>query len=183
MIAFYHPVVSPAPTDLVLLAQTAVVSLALHSAALPATLALAPAHGGAVAPLSTRVDAAQHRLHPEAGVNSYPGFVSPLAFRLANLTVFSRHPATPPARPPLMPSFASTRLVNPAGVQPILTVDHVWRGLQRKAREPKRFVPAISECRIDSEEGNKVRIRFSPFGGKRERGGQDARLGDRNPAY
>lgn len=56
-----------------------------------------------------------------------------------------------------MPSFAATRLVNPPGIEPVLSVDQVWNGLQKKAREPKRFVPAISECRIDKEEGNKVR--------------------------
>ncbi|GAA5878282.1 hypothetical protein JCM3774_001140 [Rhodotorula dairenensis] len=60
-----------------------------------------------------------------------------------------------------MPSFASTRLVNPPGVEPVLSVQQVWRGLQRKAREPKRFVPAISECRVHREEGNKVRGRSS----------------------
>jgi hypothetical protein len=55
-----------------------------------------------------------------------------------------------------MPSFASTRLINPPGVEPILTVEQVWKGLQRKAREPQRFVPAISECRIDDDQGNQV---------------------------
>lgn len=55
-----------------------------------------------------------------------------------------------------MPSFASTRLINPPGVEPILTVEQVWNGLQRKARDPQRFVPAISECRIDNDQGNQV---------------------------
>ena len=55
-----------------------------------------------------------------------------------------------------MPSFASTRLINPPGVEPILTVEQVWKGLQKKAREPQRFVPAISECRIDNDQGNQV---------------------------
>ncbi|TKA56015.1 hypothetical protein B0A53_01718 [Rhodotorula sp. CCFEE 5036] len=62
-----------------------------------------------------------------------------------------------------MPSFASTRLINPPGVEPILTVEQVWKGLQRKAREPQRFVPAISECRIDDDQGNQM-TRIVRFG-------------------
>ncbi|GAA5990149.1 hypothetical protein JCM10908_005845 [Rhodotorula pacifica] len=62
-----------------------------------------------------------------------------------------------------MPSFAATRLINPPGVEPVLSVDQVWKGLQRKARDPKRFVPAITECRVDREEGNKM-TRIARFG-------------------
>ncbi|KWU40968.1 DUF1857-domain-containing protein [Rhodotorula sp. JG-1b] len=62
-----------------------------------------------------------------------------------------------------MPSFASTRLINPPGVEPILTVEQVWKGLQKKAREPQRFVPAISECRIDNDQGNQM-TRIVRFG-------------------
>lgn len=55
------------------------------------------------------------------------------------------------------PAFAASRLVNPPGVTPTLSVAQVWAGLDIKARKPQTFVPTITACELVKDEGNKVR--------------------------
>ncbi|PPQ63441.1 hypothetical protein CVT24_004973, partial [Panaeolus cyanescens] len=57
-----------------------------------------------------------------------------------------------------------SRLVNPPGVTPIISEEQLWKGLETKARDPQQFVPPISECKIQSDTGDKV-VRIVRFGG------------------
>ncbi|KJA17585.1 hypothetical protein HYPSUDRAFT_46207 [Hypholoma sublateritium FD-334 SS-4] len=57
-------------------------------------------------------------------------------------------------------SFASSRLVNPPGIEPVITEAQLWAGLQRKVRFPTEFVPAITSCEVISDTGTKVRPSF-----------------------
>jgi hypothetical protein len=59
-------------------------------------------------------------------------------------------------------AFASSRLINPAGATPVLTVEQVWAGLSIKAKKPQSFVAAISSCEVVSEVGNKVSSTAAP---------------------
>ncbi|BGP17871.1 hypothetical protein JCM10213_008332 [Rhodosporidiobolus nylandii] len=69
-----------------------------------------------------------------------------------------------------MPSFAATRLINPPGSEPRLTEDQVWRGLEKKAREPGRFIKAVKECRVVKDGQGKITrvVRFVEGPEKRE---------------
>ncbi|GAA5841958.1 hypothetical protein JCM9279_003169 [Rhodotorula babjevae] len=62
-----------------------------------------------------------------------------------------------------MPAFAATRPVNPPGASPALSADQLWAGLGIKARDPTRFVPAITACRVVEETEDKV-TRIVRFG-------------------
>ncbi|GAA6035604.1 hypothetical protein JCM8097_004925 [Rhodosporidiobolus ruineniae] len=62
-----------------------------------------------------------------------------------------------------MPSFAASRAVNPPGAEPTITKAQLWAGLGLKIREPTRFVPAITECRVEEDEGDRV-VRYVRFG-------------------
>ncbi|KAF8952771.1 hypothetical protein BDZ97DRAFT_1930328 [Flammula alnicola] len=53
-------------------------------------------------------------------------------------------------------NFAASRQVNPPGVSPKLTEEQVWKGLQKKVRQPIGFVAPITACEIISDTGNKV---------------------------
>ncbi|KAJ7866677.1 hypothetical protein B0H13DRAFT_2352417 [Mycena leptocephala] len=53
-------------------------------------------------------------------------------------------------------AFAATRPVNPSGVQPAITEEQLWKGLEYKARNPVPFVPVISSSKTTFEEGNKL---------------------------
>ncbi|KAJ6571602.1 hypothetical protein B0H19DRAFT_1255561 [Mycena capillaripes] len=53
-------------------------------------------------------------------------------------------------------AFAATRPVNPPGVEPVITEEQLWKGLEYKARNPVRFVPMMSASKTISEEGNKL---------------------------
>ncbi|GAA6017278.1 hypothetical protein JCM11491_000616 [Sporobolomyces phaffii] len=68
-----------------------------------------------------------------------------------------------------MASFACTRPVNPPGVEPVLSEDQVWRGLEQKARNPILFVAAITSCEVVKDEGNKVTRLVSINGGEKLR--------------
>lgn len=57
-------------------------------------------------------------------------------------------------------NFAASRHVNPLGVEPRLSEEQVWKGLELKAREPENFVAVISSCDVLSDTGNKVRQTF-----------------------
>ncbi|GAA6053151.1 hypothetical protein JCM3770_002878 [Rhodotorula araucariae] len=59
-----------------------------------------------------------------------------------------------------MVSFAATRPVNPAGAaSPVISAAQLWAGLEYKARNPERFVPQITACRIvHQDEGKLTRI-------------------------
>ncbi|KAJ7135853.1 hypothetical protein C8R44DRAFT_869550 [Mycena epipterygia] len=53
-------------------------------------------------------------------------------------------------------AFAATRLVNPPGVEPVITEEQMFKGLEYKARNPAGFIPMISSSKTTSDEGNKV---------------------------
>lgn len=59
---------------------------------------------------------------------------------------------------------AYTEPINPPGAEPVLTLEQVWKGLQRKVRSPTEFAPAIESCEVVSEEGDVVTrtIQFKP---------------------
>lgn len=46
--------------------------------------------------------------------------------------------------------------VNPAGADPVLTRDQVWRGLEMKAENALPFVPGMSKCEVVEREGNMI---------------------------
>ncbi|KAJ7274880.1 DUF1857-domain-containing protein [Mycena rebaudengoi] len=55
-------------------------------------------------------------------------------------------------------AFAATRVVNPSGVEPIITEEQLWKGLEFKARNPKAFIPNIASSVVTSDDGkNAVR--------------------------
>ncbi|GAA5894288.1 hypothetical protein JCM6882_007622 [Rhodosporidiobolus microsporus] len=61
-------------------------------------------------------------------------------------------------------SFSATRPVNPPGhAGPKIEEEQLWRGIVFKAKNPKAFVPAITESRVVEEEGNKI-VRVVRFG-------------------
>ncbi|KAJ7487884.1 DUF1857-domain-containing protein [Mycena latifolia] len=53
-------------------------------------------------------------------------------------------------------AFAVTRPVNPPGVEPVLTEEQLWKGLEYKARNPAAFVPMISSSNTTFDEGKKL---------------------------
>ncbi|KAJ7866686.1 hypothetical protein B0H13DRAFT_2561173 [Mycena leptocephala] len=53
-------------------------------------------------------------------------------------------------------AFAATRPVNSSGVQPAITEEQLWKGLEYKARNPVPFVPVMSSSKTTFEEGNKL---------------------------
>ncbi len=63
--------------------------------------------------------------------------------------------------------YAATAPVNPAGASPVLSPAQVWEGLRRKVRHADQFVPPITSCIVDKEEGNVVHRRVI-FEGREE---------------
>lgn len=60
---------------------------------------------------------------------------------------------------PPKPSIAATRVVNPPGAEPVLTVEQLWKDIALKAREPHLSIPEwFYGCEILKEEGNKVSL-------------------------
>ncbi|OAA55643.1 hypothetical protein ISF_07748 [Cordyceps fumosorosea ARSEF 2679] len=57
--------------------------------------------------------------------------------------------------------YAATAPVNPAGSAPVLTAAQVWAGLRRKVRHADQFVPVITSCVVEREEGNVVHRRVT----------------------
>jgi len=55
-------------------------------------------------------------------------------------------------------NFAATRPVNPPGAEPKITAELLWKGLERKARDPKTFIPAVTSCEVLKDEGNKASL-------------------------
>ena len=55
-------------------------------------------------------------------------------------------------------NFAVTRPVNPPGAEPKITAELLWKGLERKARDPKTFIPAVTSCEVLKDEGNKASL-------------------------
>jgi hypothetical protein len=49
-----------------------------------------------------------------------------------------------------------TNKINPQGASPVLTIDQVWQGLQRKIRHAEEFVPVISACKVLEEKDGVV---------------------------
>ncbi|KAJ6484456.1 DUF1857-domain-containing protein [Mycena vitilis] len=68
-------------------------------------------------------------------------------------------------------SFAVTRPVNPPGVEPVITEEQLWKGLEYKARNPAgraiAFVPVITSCKVIDDNGNKL-VREVTFAGSEE---------------
>ncbi|KAL2023291.1 hypothetical protein VTK56DRAFT_3029 [Thermocarpiscus australiensis] len=64
-----------------------------------------------------------------------------------------------------------TAPINRPGQTPILTLDQVWAGLQRKVRHADEFVPTIAGCDVlaeekhDDDSGEEVVTRLTHFGG------------------
>ncbi|KAF7350310.1 DUF1857-domain-containing protein [Mycena venus] len=60
-----------------------------------------------------------------------------------------------------------TRPVNPPGVQPVITEEQLWKGLEHKARNPMDYLPTmISACNITVDDGYKVgfaKLKFTTF--------------------
>ncbi|TFL03292.1 DUF1857-domain-containing protein [Pterulicium gracile] len=63
------------------------------------------------------------------------------------------------------PSISASRLVNPPNEETKITLEQLWKGLERKVREPQLFVAAFESCEILSDDGHKVRIGFPGPGG------------------
>ena len=54
-------------------------------------------------------------------------------------------------------NIAWTSPINPPSASPILTVEQVWAGLERKVRHAQEFVPAaIESCEVLSDENGIV---------------------------
>ncbi|KAK7046549.1 DUF1857-domain-containing protein [Favolaschia claudopus] len=53
-------------------------------------------------------------------------------------------------------AFAATRPVNPHGVEPVITEEQLWKGLEIKARNPSVFVPMITSAKVTKDNGNKL---------------------------
>lgn len=62
--------------------------------------------------------------------------------------------------------IASTAPINPPGATPVLTVPQVWAGLQRKIRHAEEFVPVITSCTVEKEDGNVITRRVVFDGAK-----------------
>ncbi|KAK6971877.1 hypothetical protein R3P38DRAFT_3494774 [Favolaschia claudopus] len=54
-------------------------------------------------------------------------------------------------------AFAATRPVNQPGVEPVITEEQLWKGLEIKARNPSVFVPMITSAKVTKDSGNKAR--------------------------
>ncbi|GAB1316917.1 Bet v I/Major latex protein domain-containing protein [Madurella fahalii] len=67
----------------------------------------------------------------------------------------------------LVINLGYTAPVNRPGQSPVLTLDQVWAGLQRKVRHAEEFVPLIEACEVVSEEksetGEEVITRLVTF--------------------
>lgn len=58
--------------------------------------------------------------------------------------------------------------VNPGGVEPQLTREQVWRGLELKAENAMPFVEGMTQCDLQSRDGNVI-VRTITFRGTRHR--------------
>ena len=67
-----------------------------------------------------------------------------------------------------MISVSKTVPVNPAGAEPRLTREDVWRGLEAKAGNALPFVPAMTFCEVTNQTGNvierEIELRGERFG-------------------
>ena len=59
-------------------------------------------------------------------------------------------------------NLAYTAPINPSGATPVLTESQVWTGLKRKVKRAYEFVPVITACEVESEEGDTV-VRRATF--------------------
>ncbi|WHS30110.1 SRPBCC family protein [Brucella sp. NM4] len=53
-----------------------------------------------------------------------------------------------------MKTVSYTLEINPEGVEPVLTADQVWKGLEMKANNALPFVPGMSRCDVISRSDN-----------------------------
>lgn len=56
-----------------------------------------------------------------------------------------------------------TSKINKPGDSPVLSVDQVWKGLQRKVRFAQEFVPVIESCTVLEEKDDGTVIRDVKF--------------------
>lgn len=63
---------------------------------------------------------------------------------------------------------AYTEAINPAGAEPVLTREQVWKGLQIKVRQAEKFVPVISKTDVIEDKGDEVtrEAHFKPMHGQ-----------------
>jgi len=61
---------------------------------------------------------------------------------------------------------AATVPVNPSGVERVLTIEELWKGLELKVRKPELFLPVIDTCKVlEDKDGVVVReVVFKPGG-------------------
>lgn len=53
-------------------------------------------------------------------------------------------------------NFAASRPVNPPGVEPKITIEQLWSGLAKKARNPKDYIPGVVSVSVLEDSGDKV---------------------------
>jgi len=53
-------------------------------------------------------------------------------------------------------NFAATRPVNPPGVLPKITIEQLWAGIAKKARDPKGYVPNVVSSSVVEDLGYKI---------------------------
>lgn len=63
--------------------------------------------------------------------------------------------------------IAHTAPINPPSATLKLTRAQVWSGLEKKARDPQRFVPAITECEVTDQHATGLTriVSFKPGAG------------------
>ena len=71
-----------------------------------------------------------------------------------------------------------TSKINKEGDAPVLTIDQVWKGLQRKIRFAQEFVPIIESCTVleEKEDGTVIRdVKFKDGAGPKPRARETVR--------
>ena len=53
-------------------------------------------------------------------------------------------------------ALSYTVAINPSGVEPVLSRDQVWRGLEMKGEDAKPFVKGMTKCEVVERSGNQL---------------------------
>lgn len=64
-----------------------------------------------------------------------------------------------------MYALSYTVEVNPAGAEPVLTAEQIWKGLEMKAVDALPFVPAMTRCDVVERGENMLRREITVGGG------------------
>lgn len=59
--------------------------------------------------------------------------------------------------------LSHTSPINPTSASPVLSVDQIWKGLQRKVRFAQEFVPVIESCEVLEEKADGTVVRDVKF--------------------